>query len=490
MNILKSDKIELHGAANSMQGGRPENQDDMMFLDTPLGFLAIICDGMGGGPGGKTASYIAKYEISNALCECTPQTPRDYAFKMATSRANEALEKKMKDVPSLQGMGSTFVAVLINNESAYIAHAGDSRCYVFRNGKCIYRSQDHSLVGELVRKKALTEEEARQSPQSNVITRGLGSTTNHVPDIEEIPFKKGDRFILCTDGVWGIMLHSELIKRFTQKLDIQQIITNISTEVDKIGFSKGGQHDNHTISVFETDTSSTLKPKVNLKKIAIVCSIISVTIAVITCAVIVFYPNGKKSNTNEIFGGGFNGIFYQNDSQNSESHAENDTTKAETERKNDDVPEGGIKVPNPTPRELKDSIAKMRRRAIEHQEDSISKQQDVAVSKSLETIQKVINRYGKAKAVDGATVEEAQKKLEGLRSEIKKLMKDLHQQCESNTNVYPTIEGIQRDAETNQASWNINREKDQKTDKYGVTLSSQRLMDKQIKRLERIKNKL
>lgn len=261
MFLIKSDKIPLHGAADSLQGGRLENQDDFGFWDTPLGFLFIVCDGMGGGPGGKTASYLVKYEIAQALSECNPQMPREKAIKMAVSKANDALFEKMEKVPALSGMGSTFVAVLINEQSAIIAHAGDSRCYRIHGKRVLYRTPDHSLVGELLRKKVLTEEQARISPQANVISRGLGSTTNHVPEIVEVPYRKGDRFILCTDGVWGSMIHKDLLKHFSEKMDCKMIVRSLSEEIDKIGVAKGGHHDNHTLGIIEMDSNSILKDR-------------------------------------------------------------------------------------------------------------------------------------------------------------------------------------------------------------------------------------
>ena len=91
----------------------------------------------------------------------------DTRVDTSINTANDALEKKMCEVPSLQGMGSTFVAVLINKDSAFIAHAGDSRCYLLRGNKCVYRSQDHSLVGELVRKKALKQKTPLSKLESN-----------------------------------------------------------------------------------------------------------------------------------------------------------------------------------------------------------------------------------------------------------------------------------------------------------------------------------
>ncbi len=261
MLVIKSNEILLHGVAESVQGGRPENQDDLCFLDTPFGFLLVVCDGMGGGPGGKTASYIAKMEISQTLAECDSMMSREKALKMAVSNAHDAIECKMEEVPALNGMGSTVVALLISEHSAFVAHAGDSRCYQIRGTHSVFQTHDHSLVAELVRKKVLTEEEARHSPQSNVISRGLGSLKNHVAEIAELPYKKGDRFILCTDGVWGIMPHKELLKRFTSNTDCKVLVHDLSYEIDRIGNQMGGQHDNHTICVVEMEQDSLLKTK-------------------------------------------------------------------------------------------------------------------------------------------------------------------------------------------------------------------------------------
>jgi len=294
MFLIKSNIIRLHGAAESLQGGRPDNQDDIGFADTPLGFLLIVCDGMGGGPGGKIASYIAKYVIANTLNECSPQMPRHKAFKMAVSKANDALEEKMKQAPNLKGMGSTFVAVLINNHSAMVAHAGDSRCYQLRGRFVLFRTKDHSLVGELVRKKALSEEQARTSPQSNVIMRGLGSVSNNVPEICEIPYRKGDRFILCTDGVWGTLPHKDLVKRFAAKADCQQVVGNLSAEIDNIGKAKGGHYDNHTIAVIEMGCNSAMKDKWLLIQIGVL-AIISVII--IVCLAMALSKNHNDSST-------------------------------------------------------------------------------------------------------------------------------------------------------------------------------------------------
>ena len=271
--------VPLQGVVCSRQGGRPENQDDWGIFDTPLGCLLIVCDGMGGGPGGKTASYIVTQVIASTLLACSPQTSRTDALKMAVSKANDALYQKMYETPSLQGMGSTMVAILINAYSIVVAHLGDSRCYRISRGRVFFRTDDHSLVGELVRNKAMTEEQARVSPQSNVITRGLGNTNNHVAEITEIPYLKGDRLILCTDGVWGIMPHDQLVQRLTSQQDLNSLVSNLSAEIDQRGFAEGGHHDNHTLVVVEMNSDSVLKDKMS-KYIKIILGILSTLLVV------------------------------------------------------------------------------------------------------------------------------------------------------------------------------------------------------------------
>lgn len=262
---ITSSLFSLTGFAETRQGGRPENQDDFAFSDTPLGFLVVVCDGMGGGPGGKTASSVAKAEIVRSLIHATSQMSIQEALCQAAATADAALKAYIAHDQRLAGMGSTFVAILIRQSSAIIAHAGDSRCYRLHRGRMVFRTRDHSLVGELVRKRALTEEQARTSPQSNLITRGLGSVSNTQPDVDIVPYCRGDRFVLCTDGVWGIMEQSQLLSRFREMKNLSTDVLRMADEIDRIGFGQGGHHDNHTFVVIDMEANSTLKDSLSLR---------------------------------------------------------------------------------------------------------------------------------------------------------------------------------------------------------------------------------
>lgn len=251
MNIIET-RLPVRGAMDSRQGGRPENQDDCGYVDTPYGFLAVVCDGMGGGPGGKTASYLAKTAIMRTFLETEVGTKTTREL-LETSIANacDAVLQKTAEVPALKGMGSTAVILLFNDKSAYICHVGDSRCYQLRRNKMVFRTNDHSMVGQMVRAGRLTEEQARLSAQSNVITQAIGSSGTVEPEIDVVPYKEGDRFVLCSDGIWGSMPEPELVKMFAQKKTLPILAETIALDVDTIGKNSGGHHDNLTIAIVE-----------------------------------------------------------------------------------------------------------------------------------------------------------------------------------------------------------------------------------------------
>ncbi len=280
MNQFASASALFHGSVDSLIGGRSENQDNFGYVETPLGFLVVVCDGMGGGPGGKTASYVAVSRFMQAVREANAMSSAEETLKRAVALTQEALAAEMHRNSALRGMGSTLVAVLFTPQAAWVVHAGDSRCYRMSDGKMRFRTADHSLVGELVQHGTITEEQARKSPQSNIITQGLGSLSNNTPTIDEVPYKRGDRFFLCTDGVWGMMPQPNLLHRFASSQDTASLVTRLQTEVDELGAAHGGGHDNHTLAIVQVESDSKLKDKMDrISKIIIavlaVCLLVS-----------------------------------------------------------------------------------------------------------------------------------------------------------------------------------------------------------------------
>ena len=267
------------GFCESRIGGRSENQDSYGYHDTPFGLLVVVCDGMGGGPAGKTASSLAVSEILAGVMESeSDNTPKDVLQK-AIQRANRALLDAVSDNPDLSGMGTTCTALLLNEQSAIMAHVGDSRIYQLRRHGKVFRTFDHSLVFDLVKQKVITEEQARLSDQSNIITRALGMKPELEIDIEERPYKKGDRFLLCTDGIHGAMPEKELIALATQHDELGKVVDGIAAMVDENGRKNGNGHDNLTLTLIETKEKSKLKEQMK-NKTTLILGLIAVVLAV------------------------------------------------------------------------------------------------------------------------------------------------------------------------------------------------------------------
>lgn len=266
----------FHGYAITRQGGRPDNQDSYRACKTRLGYLFIVCDGMGGGPGGKTASSRACQKILEIVN--SPMLPdkagegESKILDFALEYANYDLRQYVQSHPELTGMGTTCVLLLLTKNKAFVKHVGDSRLYQIRGGRKVYRTTDHSLVQELLKRHALkNEEQARLSSQANVITSALG-TSRLIPHKEsvELPFKKGDRFLLTTDGMHGVMPEPELLDALSQPLATKKrdnetegprhIMQGLADKIDSIGKGRGGHYDNMTGIMIVMDEDSAMRP--------------------------------------------------------------------------------------------------------------------------------------------------------------------------------------------------------------------------------------
>lgn len=284
--LHKDDNDIIVGFAESRVGGRSENQDSYGAMQTSRGYLVAVCDGMGGGPGGKTASSIAVNEILAGISEGADDETVVNVIIKAVRRANMAIIEAGNENPELKGMGSTATVLLISENSAHVAHVGDSRIYQFRGKKKVFRTDDHSMVFDLVKQKVITEEQARLSAQSNVITRALGMRPDIEVEVHELPFKKGDRFLLCSDGIHGTMPEREFIKMATKSGSALGAITDdIATYVDNLGRSGGGDHDNLTLAVVETKVDSKLKASKSTRIKGIIIALVIICIL----AVLLFF---------------------------------------------------------------------------------------------------------------------------------------------------------------------------------------------------------
>lgn len=175
---------------------RDHNEDAYLARDP----LYAVADGMGGHLGGEVASAIALETIGDVVASDGIEALAD-----AVRRANRAVyERQVGDV-EVAGMGTTLTAVALQGSRLYIAHVGDSRAYLLRDDSLQMLTQDHSLVGEMMREGRLTESQARVHPRRSTLTRALGIAGEIEVDTSEIAVRAGDRILLCTDGLTGMV---------------------------------------------------------------------------------------------------------------------------------------------------------------------------------------------------------------------------------------------------------------------------------------------
>ena len=275
--IYSDSSADVIAFAESRIGGRRENQDSFGWNDTRLVYLVTVCDGMGGGPGGKTASTIAVKEIVDSITDASEKDDPKTVVADAVRRANDAIIEAGKQTPQLKGMGSTATVLLIGKQSAIVAHVGDSRIYQLRRGRKVFRTFDHSMVFEMVKQKVITEEQARLSAQSNA------AETVEV-EIAEVAYEKGDRFMLCSDGIHGTMPEKELLKLVSKRsVSLATVTDDIATHVDNLGHNAGGGHDNLTLALVETRKYSKLTPKMTkAARIIIAVMLVGLTASIMT----------------------------------------------------------------------------------------------------------------------------------------------------------------------------------------------------------------
>jgi serine/threonine protein phosphatase PrpC len=211
--------------------GRQRQHNEDCFLVADEAKLFLVADGMGGHAAGEIASRIAVESISEFIVHTKEDDgtwPHAYdehytrttnrlmaALRMANTRVLEAMRKDAR----LRGMGTTVVACMADGSKISVAHVGDSRAYMIRGGKISRITNDHSWVFEQVQAGMLTEAEAEKHPLRNVITRALGGALSVNPDASEIDSRPGDVYLLCSDGLTGMVPEQEILKLVTANAD-------------------------------------------------------------------------------------------------------------------------------------------------------------------------------------------------------------------------------------------------------------------------------
>lgn len=211
----------MRAAGLSDVGRIREENEDAHLVEEEIG-LFVVADGMGGHLGGRTASELAVQTVSDFVREhreeiqgsatSTPleDSPVPRHLADAIRAACTAIYEKAQTDVELQGMGTTVTAMLVLNDAGFIAHVGDSRCYLQRGDRIVQITDDHSLVNEQIKTGLITREQARMSRLKNIITRSVGFERDVAVDTFALPVQPGDRFLLCSDGLPNFVDDTEI----------------------------------------------------------------------------------------------------------------------------------------------------------------------------------------------------------------------------------------------------------------------------------------
>ncbi len=191
-------------AARSHVGLKREANEDFCCVDDARS-IYVVADGLGGHVAGRVASEAG---VAAFVAACAPRgdESRLAAVRRAVREANAAILGRAGADPALAGMGTTLVTLVFHgDERAVLAHVGDSRAYVLRAGKLQPLTLDHSRVVDMITYQRVPEERLRDHPQRHVITRALGVHASVEPDVAELRVRPGDVFLLCSDGITGML---------------------------------------------------------------------------------------------------------------------------------------------------------------------------------------------------------------------------------------------------------------------------------------------
>ena len=215
---------------------RAVNEDSFLVTDV----LFAVADGLGGHEAGEVASRMA----IDLLEEHLPYFRSNPADKLRETftRINTAIHQRSMSDENCKGMGTTLTALLIQDGTAYIGHVGDSRAYLVRDGQVRQLTQDHSYVNQLVVLGTLSQEEAKNHPQRNVLLRALGAQEDIEVDLFEVDFQPGDIVLLATDG-----LVTDLDKEVLEEILLSEIsLEEMADRLLEAALASGGR-DNVTV---------------------------------------------------------------------------------------------------------------------------------------------------------------------------------------------------------------------------------------------------
>ncbi|MGH2729676.1 MAG: Stp1/IreP family PP2C-type Ser/Thr phosphatase [Actinomycetota bacterium] len=226
--------------AKSDVGRLRDGNEDSYMVDDPF---FVVADGMGGHLAGDVASSTA-IEVIKSKTDPAAQEPSDVANLLRA--ANSMIWDKAQSDPSLRGMGTTCTLLSFADTRARIAHVGDSRAYLYRDGTLAQLTEDHTLVGRMVKEGRLRPEDAEHHPQRSIITRALGVDSDVLVDTMTLDVRVGDRLLLCSDGLSSMVDASTIAAILGAERDPQ-----IAAERLVDAANEAGGEDNITVIVVD-----------------------------------------------------------------------------------------------------------------------------------------------------------------------------------------------------------------------------------------------
>ena len=249
--------LSLRFAAGSHVGMIREGNEDSGYAGPRL---LAVADGMGG----QAAGEVASSKVISTLIQLDDDIPGSdllTALGSAVQRANDQLRVMVEEDPQLEGMGTTLTALLWTGQRLGLVHIGDSRAYLLRDGVLTQITQDHTWVQRLVDEGRITEEEAGTHPQRSLLMRALDGRGQVEPDLSIREVRPGDRYLLCSDGLSGVVSHQTLEESLANFDDAQEAIQEL------IQFAlRGGGPDNITCivaDVIDLDATDTLSRRLS-----------------------------------------------------------------------------------------------------------------------------------------------------------------------------------------------------------------------------------
>jgi serine/threonine protein phosphatase PrpC len=229
-------------------GRRRRRNEDAYVCEPPL---FAIADGMGGAQAGEVASGLAATVLEETRLDAAAGDDGEGRVEELIREANRRVFQRSNEDAATSGMGTTMTVALVNDTEGTIAfgHVGDSRAYRVRDGQLDQLTDDHSLVGELMRSGKLSQEEAESHPQRSVITRALGTEPDIDVDTFTVEVEEDDLFLLCSDGLTDMVSDREILSLLQGRSDDLQAAAGALVEAA----NAGGGEDNTTVVVFRID---------------------------------------------------------------------------------------------------------------------------------------------------------------------------------------------------------------------------------------------